>query len=112
MENRSPIESICCKLSSLLNNGKRQRTTYDASDRDALFEGIDTESATCVSLHDGECIENWTVSFVVGAKLQRIEKPNQHSAVVRPVGAPHDLKELLAISRTGCLELPYQISES
>lgn len=47
--------------------------------------------------------------FVVGAKFQRIEKPNPHGTVVRPVGAPHDRMELLPVGRPGGLELTDQI---
>ena len=63
-------------------------------------------------LDDGERIENRTVHFIVGSELQRVEKPNKHGAVVRPVGAPHHGVELLPIGWPGGLELPHQIPQS
>jgi len=60
------------------------RAAHDAIDWDVVFERIDTESAVCILPDDSKRIEDWTVPFVVGAKFQRIEKPNQHGTVVRP----------------------------
>jgi hypothetical protein len=57
----------------------------------------------------GESIENRTVPRIIGAEFERIKKTNQHGAIVRPVGAPHDRMELLPIGRPGGLELPHEI---
>ena len=54
-------------------------------------------------------VENGTVPRIIGAEFQRIKKTNQHGAIVRPVGAPHDRMELLPIGRPGGLELPHEI---
>jgi len=100
-----------CTVFILLPYRFQPRPAHDAFDWGTLIERINVEPTVCVLFHDGKCIKNGTVAFVVGAELQRVEKPHQHGAVVRPVRSPHDRMKLLPISRPGGLELAHEIPE-